>query len=233
MRASPVPLFCVAVAIALGTSACVRHIRPHETKTREYKLDQYAELRDHREQGSLWNETADTLFTYRRAARVGDLITVVIDESAAASRDANTDLSRSTSIQFGVSALGGLMKALQEAHPELEPSQLFSALSKSEFSGKGTTARSGAVSATLTARIKRVLPNGDFYLEGSKVVLINDEESHLYVSGVVRPADVEADNVVASSKVADAQVEYTGRGPLAEQQRRGWLTRFWDWINPL
>ena len=75
-------------------------------------------------------------------------------------------------------------------------------------------------------------PNGDLYLEGTKVILINAEEYHLYISGLVRPSDIAQDNTVASNRVADAQVEFTGRGDVADQQRKGWFGRMWDTINP-
>jgi flagellar L-ring protein precursor FlgH len=76
------------------------------------------------------------------------------------------------------------------------------------------------------------MPNGDLFLEGTKVVLINNEEYHLYISGLVRPTDIQQDNSVFSSRIADAQIEFTGRGDLADQQRKGWFSKFIDWANP-
>jgi flagellar L-ring protein precursor FlgH len=226
------PFLVLALLLPLGSIGCVKHIAPYKVKVRNYKPDRYAPVTDRRSSGSLWNESADTLFTYRRAARVGDLITVVIAEESNASRDANTSLSRSSSMDAGVGALFGLMKALKRAHPSLDPSKLLSAMTKNDFEGKGLTQRSGKLKATVTSRIKKVLPNGDFFIEGHKVVMVNDEESHIYVSGVVRPSDVQADNSVRSERVADMQVEYTGRGPVADKQRPGWFSRILDWINP-
>jgi len=229
MRLIALSIFVVAFAFSAG---CVRHIRPYKTKVRKYKPERYAASADYREAGSLWANNTDTLFTHRRSVRVGDLITVLIKEAAAAQRDAETDLKRSSEMAIGVDAFMGAMAALAKAHPSVDPSKLIGATTKNDFSGKGKTSRSGRVEATLTARIKQVLPNGDLYVEGSKVVLINDEESHLYLSGVVRPSDLEADNSVVSGLVADLQVEYTGRGPLAEKNRPGWFSRLLDWVNP-
>lgn len=216
----------------LPATGCVKHIAPYKPKIRNYKPGQYAALTDRRAEGSLWNEAADTLFTYRRAARIGDLVTVTISEKAAASRDAGTELSRSSEMSAGVGALAGLMAALKKAHPSISPDKLLSALSKNDFTGKGSTRSSGSLEAAITVRIKKVLPNGDFYIEGHKVVLVNDEEAHLYISGVVRPSDVQADNSVISDRVADMQIEYTGRGAVAEKQRPGWFSRFFDMIWP-
>jgi flagellar L-ring protein precursor FlgH len=76
------------------------------------------------------------------------------------------------------------------------------------------------------------MPNGDLFVEGTKVVMINHEEIHLYISGLIRRADIAPDNSVASSRIADAQVEFTGRGDVADQVDRGWLTKILDWVNP-
>lgn len=223
---------CLLLLTAVASTGCVRHIAPYRVKVRNYKAGEYAAVTDRRDEGALWNESADTLFTYRRAARVGDLVTVLISEKAAATRDAGTELSRSSEANLGIGALAGLMTALKKAHPSINPEKLLSAISKNDFSGKGLTRRSGSLEASLTVRIKKVLPNGDFYIEGHKVVLVNDEESHLYISGVVRPSDVQADNSVASDRVADMQIEYTGRGSIADKQRPGWFSRLFDWITP-
>jgi flagellar L-ring protein precursor FlgH len=76
------------------------------------------------------------------------------------------------------------------------------------------------------------MPNSDLYVEGTKVVLVDDEEHHLYVSGLIRQADVKADGTVSSSQVADAEIEYTGRGDVSDQQRPGWLSRILGAIWP-
>ena len=81
-------------------------------------------------------------------------------------------------------------------------------------------------------RVSKEMPNGDLFLEGTKVVLINNEEYHLYVSGLVRPTDISPDNSVQSTRIADAQIEFTGRGDLADQQRKGWMIRLLDTMNP-
>jgi len=211
---------------------CTPHIRPYTPKKRDYKPESYASAADGREEGSLWSDSSDSLFTQRRSARVGDLITVEIHETANGARDAGTETSPHTERSPGVRSFATAMSALKAAYPSLDPSKLVEAMSKNDFSGKGKTTSSGKLYATLTARIKKVLPNGDLYFEGHKVVMINEEESHLYLSGVVRPSDIQADNRVGSDVIADAQVEYTGRGPVSDKQKPGWFSRLLDWVNP-
>lgn len=212
---------------------CVPHVRPYSPKVRQYDADRYDASADQRNDGSLWADSSgDSLFSHRRSSRIGDLVTVVIQETADASRDAGTETSRKSELNAGVGSFFTAMSALKAAYPSIDPSKLISAMTSNEFSGKGQTTSSGKLHATLTARIKRVLPNGDYYIEGSKVVMINEEESHFYLSGVVRPTDIQAENTVASNLIADAQVEYTGRGPVADKQKPGWFGRLFDWIWP-
>ena len=166
------------------------------------------------------------------AARLGDIITVRIDEGDTATSQATTNLSRSNKMEAGVPALLNLTSALTKALPGLDPTKLLSIASSGQHSGQGTTSRSGKVAAVVPARIKRVLPNGDFFVEGSKVLLVNSEEHHLYLSGVVRPVDLAVDNSIVSSRVAEAQVEITGRGVVSEKQNPGWGSRVLDYVWP-
>ena len=126
----------------------------------------------------------------------------------------------------------GIVPALKKAYPDLDTSKLIEYASKSSFAGAGDTARTGELSGKIAVRVVSEMPNGDLFLEGTKVVLINNEETHLYVSGLVRPADIAQDNSIASSRIADAQVEFTGRGDLADQQRKGWGVRVIETLNP-
>ena len=227
-----VPRATMVILVALMVSGCVTHVAPFKPKVRNYKPDKYAAIQSSEAEGGLWSESSESLFTYRRPARVGDLVTVLIQEQANATRNAGTDLSRKSEITMGMPILAGLMGALKSAYPSLDSKSLLSALYKNDFTGKGQTKRSGKLEATLTTRIKKLLPNGDLYVEGSKVVMINQEESHLYLSGVVRRQDIQADNTVLSTQLADAQVEYTGRGPLDGAQRPGWFSRMLNWLSP-
>ena len=99
--------------------------------------------------------------------------------------------------------------------------------------GRGETTRESRVRAAIAVRVKQGLPNGDLFVEGTKVVLVNDEELHIYISGVIRPEDIEPDNSVRSSLVADAEIELTGRGALTDNQDRGWLVKLLDALNPV
>ncbi len=222
----------VALALVVAVSGCVRHIYPYNHKTRDFSQPAYAPQDAERTEGSLWSASSHGLFEDPRARRVGDILTIKIDEKSVASHDGSTATSRSNEVDLGISAFFAAMKSLQSKYPNLDPAALVGAKSARDFTGTGTTSRSGNFEATLPVHVVKTLPNGDLYVEGNKVVLLNEEESYLYLSGVVRPIDIQQDNSVASSLLADVELEYTGRGVVSEPQNPGWLTRALDYIWP-
>ncbi len=213
-------------------SGGVKHIGPYTPKKRRYQVGQYGNRGQPKEPGSLWVPGSRGLFEDARASRVGDIILIKIDEDAYAVKSSFTKTKRETSTEASADAFLGLLQKLATKYPDINLSKLISAGYKSEFKGDGSTGRKGKLEATIAVRITKIMPNGDFFVEGHKVILINDEENHLYVSGVIRPADVDSDNSVWSWRVADAQVEFTGRGTLTDNQRRGWLARLLDKVWP-
>jgi flagellar L-ring protein precursor FlgH len=227
----------ILVLLALSTvlEACgPAHIRPFTPRNRKYDVGEYAATQKDSKpsQGSIYSEAQAGYLEDTRALRVGDVVQIVINEQADASGNAKTDLSRSTKRQDELDSLLGLVPAMQKAYPNIDPKTLIQLASQTDFSGEGQTQRQGKLSGSIAVRVKQELPNGDLYVEGTKVVMINNEEYHLYISGVIRTADIENDNSVSSKLVADARVEFTGRGDVADTVDRGWLTKILDFINP-
>jgi flagellar L-ring protein precursor FlgH len=215
-----VKLSLIALVLLVG---CTSHIAPYKPKRRTFDAGEYA-ARPHAANGSLYAGSGG-LFEDDIASGVGDILVIRIDEREDASRDASTKLSKKDSAHYGIPAAVGLLSALQSKYPDLDPSQLFATESDMDFKGTGSSSRKGKLSATLPVRVVKVLPNGDLYVEGTKVVMVSDEEHHIYVSGIVRRRDIAEDDSVPSSRLADAEIEYTGRGDLSDQQRRGWGSR--------
>jgi flagellar L-ring protein precursor FlgH len=230
--------FAVPAALLMlaSTAGCagVSHIKPFTPRARLYSDGQYAvtELKARPSAGSLFSEAAPGFLQDTRAVRTGDIVLINIDEQANATGDAATKLDKGTTKSTGVTALLGLVPALKKLGSGFDPTNLLALMSSSDFTGTGATSRNGQLSGYVAVRVRKQMPNGDLYVEGTKVVMINNEEYHLYVSGVIRPADVGQDNSVASSKVADAEIEFTGRGDMADTVDRGWLTKLIDWLNP-
>jgi len=229
------PSFALVVAFIGSLAACgPPHVAPFTPRQRVYNPGNYAQ-RDpaaRPSNGSLFSEAMPGYLEDTRAVRVGDAVVVHIDESPNAQGTATTALSHNSTGNSGATALMGLIPALQKAYPKLDPSNLFTFASATAFNGSGNTARNGQLSGDIAVRVAREMPNGDMFLEGTKVLLINNEEYHLYLSGLVRKTDIAQDNSVPSSRLADAQIEFTGRGDVADQQRKGWLARILDFVNP-
>jgi flagellar L-ring protein precursor FlgH len=221
------------VALAAALSACgPPHIAPHTARNRRYDASNYAAAPRPVSTGSLWPDSGRGLFADFRAYRVGDIVTIRIDESVNARGDSGTRMERESSMSFGMPGLFGLTGALARAYPGIDPGRLVDLISETNFRGDGRTTRESRVRGAIAVRVKQGLPNGDLFVEGTKVVLVNDEELHNYQSGVIRPEDIEPDNSVRSTLVADAQIELTGRGVLSDNQRQGWLVRLLQAINP-
>lgn len=223
----------VVLALPWLSGCGVQHIQSFTPRQRDYKVGKYEKGPQAVSQGSIWQEGSRSLVADFRASHVGDLVMIRIDESPNATGDAETRMQRDSSMSFGAPQLFGFAQAIQRSHPDLNMSDVFNVLGNSNFSGSGATTRSSRVQAAMAVRVKKGLPNGDLFVEGTKVLMVNEEELHIYVSGVIRPEDIANDNSVASSVIADAQIEFIGRGVLTENQSRGWLTRLLTAINPL
>ncbi len=225
---------CALLLGELGVACGPAHIAPFTPRNRKYEAGEYeaAQERSKPSTGSVFSEAQAGFLEDTRALRVGDVVHMRIDEEADAQGNATTKLSKETNKEAGIEAILGLMPALQKAHPNIDPEKLLMLASKSNFSGDGSTQRAGKLKGIIAVRVKQTLPNGDLFVEGTKVVMINHEEYHLYISGVVRTADIEDDNSIPSSLVADARVEFTGRGDINDQVERGWLTEALDKISP-
>jgi flagellar L-ring protein precursor FlgH len=101
-----------------------------------------------------------------------------------------------------------------------------------DFSGSGETTRTGSLSATITARIVDVLPNGNLAVEGKRELYVNNEKKEILVQGIVRTKDIAYDNSILSTQIADAKIIYTGIGVVGEKQTPGWLARVLDTVWP-
>jgi flagellar L-ring protein precursor FlgH len=224
-------VLCAAVASACLGGCGVSHIDGYEPKRRTYQSGvELKSFGDRPANGSLYTRASQTsyLFADQRAMREGDILRVNVVEDARAERGASTELSRESNNQLSIASFLGLMKVLGPGLDE----DILNAAQKTDFAGSGQTSRQDSVRAIVPAMVKQVLPNGTLFIEGHRVILVNDEEHHFYVSGLIRPVDIMDDNSVDSARIADAEIEFTGRGVVSEKQRPGWLQRGLDIITP-
>jgi flagellar L-ring protein FlgH len=175
--------------------------------------------------GSLYNPASFTsLASDRRARRVGDLVTILLIERTQARKSATADAARD----------GNTAITLPNTPPfSLVPSGLTSGGSKQSFKGTGTAAQDNQLSGELTVTVAQVLPGGVLRVAGEKRLTLNRGEEQVQLTGLVRIDDLGPDNSVASTRVADARIRYSGTGQIADQSRQGWLARFFTKVAPL
>ena len=221
-----------ALALVLAAGCGPSHIDKYVPKHRDYEPSPSAARGDEAPSpGSLWRDSHSPamLYTDARALRENDLVVVRVEEIADAKRSSDTDMTHSSTFNATAGFLQGIA-ALNAATPQ--PQYALQGGFDKRFQGLGSTARTERLTATVPALVRKVLPNGNLFIEGHRVILVNSEEHHFYISGVVRPIDIDQENSVKSSMVADAEIEFTGRGILTDNQRQGWLSRYFGWIWP-
>jgi flagellar L-ring protein precursor FlgH len=220
-----------ALLLVVAITGCASHIAPYHAKHRTFEQTKIGS-RSTAHNGSLYAQGEGGLFEDPIAGRVGDILVIKIDEKDLASHQADTKLDKSDATTYGMPNALGFVAALTKKYPGIDPTKLFASTTEQKFTGAGAVNRQGQVTATLPVRVVEVLPSGDLIIEGTKVVMVGAEEHHIYMSGIVRRIDIGEDDTVQSSRIADAEIEYTGQGDISDTQRRGWLARIMSKIWP-
>lgn len=223
------------VTVQLSALGCAQaHISGYEAKKRVFTPPPTAPSSARANtSGSLWRDgqLAGGLFVDARAFRVNDVVIVDVAEVADAERSADTEVERRGASSIGLSAIPLLGPLLPGAG---DNSVDISAKSNTDtsFRGGGSTQRKERLQATVSTLVTQVLDNGNLFIEGHRVILVNSEEQHLYVSGVVRPIDIDQENTIASSKIAEAQIEFVGQGVVSDNQQQGLVQRLLHFLWP-
>lgn len=184
--------------------------------------------------GSLWvdNGSLSEMFINAKARQIGDIVTIKIVESSSATNNAKTNTGRASSMSVGLDNFFGLENRFPSTSNFFNPFSSVQSNYDNQFDGSGSTARSGALTAYISARIVQILPNGNLVIEGNREVRVNNENQIITLTGVVRPRDITPENIVQSTYIANARISYSGSGVLNDQQRPGWLARILDNIWP-
>ncbi len=174
--------------------------------------------------GSIYQQgRAVRLFEDTKAFRIGDLLSVTLSESTNASKSAATTTAKDDEITIGAGTILG-------ATPTYNGNQILNNSLESEraFTGSGDSSQSNSLSGQITVMVVDLLPNNNLLVRGEKLIGLNQGSEFLRISGIVRPQDVSSDNVVESTKLANARIYYGGGGAIAEANTKGWLSRFFD-----
>jgi flagellar L-ring protein FlgH len=179
---------------------------------------------------SLWRNGSRAFFKDQRAHQIGDILTVKVNITDRANIANDTKRSRANAEDSGVDNFFGKQK-LPILNSAL-PTRIFSGDSTSSSEGKGSVDRSEALSTNVAGVVTQVLPNGNLVIEGRQEIRVNFEIRELIVAGVVRPEDIESDNTIDSSKIAQARIAYGGRGQITDVQQPRYGQQVLDVILP-
>jgi flagellar L-ring protein FlgH len=163
------------------------------------------------------------LFENPVARHVGDIVTIVLNESTAAKKSATTTTAKTTSDTLPGMTLFGSPVTIHGT-----PVLSGNINDASKFNGEGDSAQSNSLTGYITATVVKVLPNGNLLIKGEKQIWINQGSEYVRVSGVIRPIDLAPDNSIPSLKVGAARISYGGKGALADSNAPGWLSRFFN-----
>lgn len=181
---------------------------------------------------SLWRDgVSRPMYADKRAANVGDIITIVVQETATATKDNTTKTARSSGVDATIDSFffspsashiltsGGKLPALKFD-------------GKSDYSGGGSINNSEKIVARVAVRVVDVLPNNNLVIEGTRETSFSGEQQTIILRGVVRPDDIMSNNSVYSYNVADATIKFVSKGTITNSQRKGWFQKLWDAVGP-
>ncbi|MCL6270100.1 flagellar basal body L-ring protein FlgH [Sansalvadorimonas sp. 2012CJ34-2] len=168
--------------------------------------------------GSLYNPTyANNLFEDRMAFRVGDILTVRLDESTSSKKSSGTDFNKNSSVGMKAPTLFGSLKDWAT-----------SIGTDRTFEGKANSSQNNQLQGDITVTVAEVYPNGSLRIVGEKWLRLNQGDEYIRLEGILRPEDISPNNVVLSKRLANARIMYSGAGPLNDANDPGWLNRFFN-----
>jgi flagellar L-ring protein precursor FlgH len=179
---------------------------------------------------SLWRNGSRAFFKDQRARQVGDLLTVTVNITDKANIENDTSRSRTNKEDSGITDFIGA-KTITQANKIL-PGRILTADSTSSSEGKGSVDRKEALQTNVAAVVTQVLPNGNLVVEGKQEIRVNYEIRELIVAGIVRPEDIQSDNTIDSTKIAQARIAYGGRGQIMDVQQPRYGQQVMDVLLP-
>ncbi len=180
---------------------------------------------------SLWRNGSRAFFKDQRAHQIGDILTVKVNITDKANIANETQRSRTNSEDSGITDFIG-SKTIKNPATSILPGRILTADSTASSDGKGSINRQEALSTNVAGVVTQLLPNGNLVIEGRQEIRVNFEIRELIVAGIVRPEDIESDNTIDSSKIAQARIAYGGRGQITDVQQPRYGQQVLDVILP-
>lgn len=184
--------------------------------------------------GSLWNNgysESRNMVSDHLAGNIGDIVTITVSENAQATASQRLSSDRNNTVEDQIGQL--LYSQAVSSHFSRDgemPAMNWNGMN--QYTGGGEINNSQNLNARAAVMITDRLPNGNLVIEGVRAIIFSNEETNVYIRGIIRRQDIRADNTVLSSNIAHAQVEFISEGSISSTQRKGWLTRLYEAINP-
>jgi len=224
----------------LAFSGCSQHVVDPEI---DFKPPEYVEQLPSKEthetmdsQGSLFGQGDNPLFADHKAMHVHDIVTVVISEAATSSSSNNKQLAETDSAALGGGTFtaGGGSSTTDDLVNKLNRATNigFTANSTSSFDGSGRASHNNTFTTTVSARVIKVLSNGNYFVSGRREILVDGEKQVIQLSGVIRPFDIDQNNQINSAQMADAKIMYKTEGDIKRATEQGWGTKLVQAIWP-
>ena len=223
--------FALIVPITLAFTGCSAIKEEKISQAYQIDYDQVVPVRESAPDGAIFGRSQTGFFLGdRRAQRVGDVLTIVLSETTAASKSNDASLTRKgsdtialPSALFGAGALN--IPAVRSGSLNMSDD--------SKFNGTGAANQSNSLNGRLTVVVTRVYENGNLWIQGEKKLTLNQGEEFVRVAGLVRPEDIQPGNNVDSSRIAQAEISYTGSGSVADSTKQGWFGQLMNQISPI
>jgi flagellar L-ring protein precursor FlgH len=182
---------------------------------------------------SLWQPGGRTFFRDQRASRVGDIVTVVVSIDDKAQISNQTKRSRANSSSAGMPHVMGLESTITSLLPtDFDPNEMIDIGSDLSNDGKGSIGRQEKITLRIAATIIQILPNGNMVLQGKQQVNVNFDQRELTIKGIIRPQDIAAENTIKYDQIAEARINYGGKGIIADVQQPRYGDQLFDIIMP-
>lgn len=186
--------------------------------------------------GSLFGQGDNPLFSDHKAMHVNDIVTVVISEKATSSNKADKALSEKDTIGLNggaFSSIGASSKVTSMTDKLNGVASIgFDAGSSSDYAGSGSTSKNASFTTTVSARVVKVIANGNYFIVGRREIMVDDQKQIIQVSGVIRPYDINQNNEINSAKMSDAKISYVNEGDIDRSINQGWGSKMVQAVWP-
>ncbi len=162
------------------------------------------------------------LFADRKATRVGDVITIVLDERTVSQKTNNVSISKESDASFNAGPILGTNPTYKNLSLDTDIQQ------DRDFEGEADADQSNSLQGNITVTVSDILPNGNLVVRGEKWMMLTRGDEYIRISGILRPEDVTPENTVPSNRLANARISYSGTGELADSTEMGWITKFFN-----